>query len=61
MFCEGLLNVDTGQKVSIRRFVEVVAEIVGYRGELAFDTSPTRRRQVIDALVESAKTRGVRT
>ncbi len=33
------LNVGTGREVSIREFAEMVAEVVGYRGELAFDTS----------------------
>jgi GDP-L-fucose synthase len=36
---EGFLNVGTGQEVSIREFAELVAEIVGYRGALAFDAS----------------------
>ncbi len=35
---EQLLNVGTGQEVSIREFAEIVAEIVGFRGRLAFDT-----------------------
>ncbi len=35
---EPFLNVGTGQEVSIREFAELVAEIVGYRGRLAFDT-----------------------
>jgi GDP-L-fucose synthase len=36
---EQFLNVGTGKEVSIREFAELVAEIVGYRGQLAFDTS----------------------
>ena len=36
---EGFLNIGTGQEVSIREFAEVVADVVGYRGELVFDTS----------------------
>ena len=36
---EQFLNVGTGQEVSIREFAEIVAEIVGYKGELAFDIS----------------------
>lgn len=36
---EQFLNVGTGKDVSIREFAELVAEIVGYRGQLAFDTS----------------------
>ena len=34
---EGFLNVGTGQEVSIREFAQLVAEVVGYRGKLAFD------------------------
>lgn len=33
------LNAGTGREVSIREFAKMVAEVVGYRGELAFDTS----------------------
>jgi GDP-L-fucose synthase len=36
---EGLVNVGTGEDVTIREFAEMVAEVVGYRGELVFDTS----------------------
>ena len=36
---DGFLNIGTGQEVSIREFAEVVADVVGYRGKLAFDTS----------------------
>jgi GDP-L-fucose synthase len=36
---EGFLNVGTGKEVSIRDFAQLVAEIVGYRGALVFDTS----------------------
>ena len=36
---EDFINVGTGQEVSIRDFAQLVAEIVGYRGALAFDTS----------------------
>jgi GDP-L-fucose synthase len=35
---EGFLNIGTGQEVSIREFAQLVAEVVGYRGELVFDT-----------------------
>jgi GDP-L-fucose synthase len=35
---EQFLNVGTGKEVSIREFAEIVADIVGYRGELVFDT-----------------------
>jgi GDP-L-fucose synthase len=36
---EGFLNIGTGEEVSIREFAQLVAEIVGYRGELVFDSS----------------------
>jgi len=35
----GFLNVGTGRDVSIAEFARTVAEVVGYRGELVFDTS----------------------
>ena len=35
---EGFLNIGTGEEVSIRDFAQLVAEIVGYRGKLVFDT-----------------------
>ena len=35
---EGFLNIGTGEEVSIREFAQLVAEIVGYRGKLVFDT-----------------------
>jgi GDP-L-fucose synthase len=36
---ERILNIGTGKDVSIREFAELVADIVGYRGEITFDTS----------------------
>jgi len=33
------LNVGTGSDISMREFAELIAEVVGYRGGLAFDTS----------------------
>ena len=33
------LNVGTGTDISMREFAELIAEVVGYRGGLAFDTS----------------------
>src|SRR5512143_93825 len=36
---EGFLNIGTGKEVSIGEFARLVAEIVGYRGKLVFDTS----------------------
>jgi GDP-L-fucose synthase len=35
----GVFNIGTGQDVSIRELAEVVMEIVGFKGELCFDTS----------------------
>jgi GDP-L-fucose synthase len=35
----GFLNVGTGEDISIADFARLVADVVGYRGELAFDTS----------------------
>jgi len=36
---EKILNVGTGQDISIGEFARLVSEVVGYRGALAFDTS----------------------
>ena len=36
---DGFLNVGTGEDITIREFANVVAEVVGYDGELMFDTS----------------------
>ena len=36
---DGFLNVGTGHEVSIEEFARLVAEIVGYRGKLVFDTN----------------------
>ncbi len=45
---EGFLNIGTQDEVSIKEFAEIVAEIVGYRGKLVFDTNrpdgPLRKR-----------------
>lgn len=35
---EQFLNVGTGKEIGIREFAELVAEVVGYKGRLAFDT-----------------------
>ncbi len=35
----GIINVGSGEEVSIRELAELVRETVGFRGELAFDTS----------------------
>ena len=51
---EGFLNIGTGEEVSIKDFAQVIAEIVGYHGELIFDTSrpdgPPRKRLDISKL-----------
>jgi GDP-L-fucose synthase len=36
---EGFLNVGTGEDVTIREFARLVAEVVGFKGDLTFDTS----------------------
>jgi GDP-L-fucose synthase len=36
---EGFLNAGTGKEISIGEFAHVVAEIVGYRGDLVFDAT----------------------
>ena len=35
---DGFLNIGTGKEVSIEEFARLVAEIVGYRGKIVFDT-----------------------
>jgi GDP-L-fucose synthase len=34
-----LINIGTGEDIAIAEFARVVAEIVGYSGEISFDTS----------------------
>ncbi len=36
---DGFLNVGTGEDITIADFARLVAEVVGYRGQLVFDTS----------------------
>jgi GDP-L-fucose synthase len=36
---DGFLNVGTGEDVTIADFARLIAEVVGYRGEIEFDTS----------------------
>jgi len=36
---DGFLNIGTGDDISIAKFAQVVADIVGYRGKLVFDTA----------------------
>ena len=35
----GFLNVGTGRDVTIREFAQIVSDVVGYGGEIVFDTS----------------------
>ncbi len=35
----GFLNVGTGQDITISEFAQLVADVIGYRGRLVFDTS----------------------
>jgi GDP-L-fucose synthase len=60
---DGFLNIGTGQEVSVGEFARLVAEIVGYRGKLVFDTKrpdgPLRKMldiSKISALGWTAKT-----
>jgi len=60
---DGFLNIGTGKEVSIGEFALLVAEIVGYRGKLVFDTNrpdgPPRKQldiSKISALGWTAKT-----
>jgi GDP-L-fucose synthase len=36
---EGMVNIGVGEDISIKELAELVKEIVGYNGELVFDTS----------------------
>jgi len=36
---EGIVNIGVGEDVSIAEFARMVASVVGYRGEMTFDTS----------------------
>jgi GDP-L-fucose synthase len=36
---DGFLNIGTGQDITIAEFAQLVADVVGYRGRLVFDTS----------------------
>jgi GDP-L-fucose synthase len=47
------INVGSGEEVSIAAFAKLVAEVVGYRGELAFD--PSRPDGVMRKLLDSGK------
>src|SRR5258708_7386715 len=37
--CAELINIGTGEDITIAEFARVVAEVVGYRGEISFDIS----------------------
>lgn len=50
----GFLNVGTGQEVSIRHLAQQIAQVVGYRGSILFDTSRpdgTPRKRLDCALI----------
>lgn len=34
-----LINIGTGEDITIAEFAPVVAEVIGFRGEITFDTS----------------------
>ena len=60
---ESIVNVGSGQEVTIRELAETIGEVVGYAGELTFDTSkpdgtPRKRLDTsqLDALGWSSKT-----
>jgi GDP-L-fucose synthase len=36
---DGFLNIGTGRDMSIEEFARLISDVVGYRGELKFDTS----------------------
>ncbi len=54
---EGHVNVGSGQEVTIAEFAKLVAEVVGYRGELVFD--PSRPDGVPRKLLDSSKLAGM--
>jgi len=51
------VNVGSGQEATIAEFAKLVAEVVGYRGELAFD--PSRPDGVPRKLLDSSKLAGM--
>jgi len=60
---EGIINVGTGVDLSIRELAEIIREVVGYKGEIVYDTqkpdgTPVKRLDVskINALGWQAKT-----
>lgn len=54
---DGPVNVGTGDEVSIRKFAELVAEIVGFSGRLVFDT--TRPDGTPRKLLDSSRIRSM--
>lgn len=53
---EGIVNVGVGQDVTIRELAELIGEVVGYRGEIVFDSSKpdgTPRKQLNVSLLNS--------
>jgi len=53
-----LINIGTGSDISIRKFAELMAEVVGYRGKLIFDNSKPdgAPRKILD--ISKAKSLG---
>jgi GDP-L-fucose synthase len=51
------VNIGSGQEATIAEFAKLVAEVVGYRGELAFD--PSRPDGVPRKLLDSSKLAGM--
>ena len=48
------INVGTGEDISIRELAELIADVVGYRGETVWDTTQARRDAAEAARCESA-------
>jgi GDP-L-fucose synthase len=60
---QGMVNVGSGEEVSIRELAEIVCDVVGYKGSLAFDaTKPdgTPRKLLDVSLLQSLGWRGAR-
>jgi GDP-L-fucose synthase len=48
LYSQGIshFNVGTGEDLAVKELAQVIAEVVGYDGELIYDrTSPTARRK----------------
>jgi GDP-L-fucose synthase len=56
-----LINIGTGEDITIAEFARVVAEVVGYSGEISFDTRvPTARRASCSTSAASPSSAGAR-